>query len=80
MPKIQFQGEEVDATVVDFRIEREDWNEYQLLDGSHLRLRLVLSEVYRIHGQYDNDGNPVYVARSGNVLAVRAPDELKQQQ
>ena len=77
MAKIEFQGQEVEASVVEFRIEREDWNEYQLLDGSHLRLRLVLSEVYRIHGQYDPEGTPIYVAKSGNVLAVRAPDELK---
>ena len=77
MAKIQFQGREVDATSVDFRIEREDWNEYQLLDGTHLRLRLVMSEVYRVDGQYDAEGNPIYVTKSGNVLAARSPDDLK---
>ena len=77
MAKIQFQGREVDATSVDFRIEREDWNEYQLFDGTHLRLRLVLSEVYRVDGQHDAEGNPIYVAKSGNILAARSPDDLK---
>ena len=77
MVRINFQGRDVEATPVDFRIEREDWNEYQLMDGSHLRLRLVLSEVLRVEGEYDAEGNPIYVAKSGNVLTVRAPDNLK---
>ncbi len=77
MVRINFQGRDVEATPVDFRIEREDWNEYQLMDGSHLRLRLVLSEVLRVEGEYDAEGNPVYVAKSGNVLTIRAPDNLK---
>ncbi len=79
MVRINYQGRDVEATRVDFRIEREDWNEYQLMDGSHLRLRLVLSEVLRVEGEYDAEGNPVYVAKSGNVLTVRAPDNLKKQ-
>lgn len=77
MVKFNYQGREVDATSIDFRIGKEDWNEYQLMDGSVLRLRVVLSEIVRIEGEYDQDGNPVYVTKSGNVLVVRAPDELK---
>ena len=77
MVKINRGGKQVEATVIDFRIEKEDWNEYQLLDGSHLRLRVVLSEVYRVNDEYDADGNPVYVTKSGNVLVIRATDELK---
>ena len=77
MTKIPFQGQEVDATLVDFRIEREEWNDYQLYDGTHLRIRLVLSEVFRVDGHYDPEGNPIYVAKSGNVIVARPPDELK---
>lgn len=28
-------------------------------------------------GQYDADGNPVYVLRSRNILVVNAPPEMK---
>ena len=77
MVKVNYQGREVEATIVDFRIEKEDWCEYQLLDGSHLRLRVVLSDVLRVTGEYDPEGNPVYVTKSGNVLVVRAPDNLR---
>lgn len=77
MPKMQYQGREVDASPIDFRIEREDWNEYQLYDGSHLRLRIILSDVFRVDGEFDAEGNPIYITKSGNVVSVRAPDELK---
>lgn len=77
MVRINYQGREVEATPVDFRIAKEDWNEYELHDGAVLRLRVVLSDVMRVNGEYDHEGNPVYVTKSGNVLAVRVPDSLK---
>lgn len=77
MARMQFQGREMEVVPVEYRIEREDWNEYQLFDGSHLRLKVVVSEIVRVVGEYDLEGNPVYIAKSGNILAVRSPDELK---
>jgi hypothetical protein len=76
MAKVNYQGREVDATIVDFLIAKEDWNEYHLHDGAVLRLRVVLSEVYRVTGEYDSAGVPIYVTKSGNVVTVRAPDAL----
>ena len=77
MTKINFQGREVDATEVDFQTRREDWNEYQLMDGSVIKMKLVVSRIFRIDGQYDNEGNPVYQIKSTNVAAVTSPDALK---
>ena len=77
MPKIPFQGQEVDATEVEFQTRKEDWNEYQLMDGSVIKMKAVVGEIVRIEGKYDNEGNPVYVVRSNNVLIVRSPDNLK---
>ena len=77
MAKVSYQGRQVEATPVDFRIEKEDWNEYQLLDGSVLRLRVVLSDVFRVIDEWDVEGNPIYVTKSGNVLVIRATEELK---
>lgn len=77
MPKINFQGQEVDATEVDFQIRKEDWSEYQLMDGTVIKMKLVISEIFRIEGQWDNEGNPVYRIKSTNVPVVRASDALK---
>lgn len=77
MPKVNFEGEEVDATEIDFQTRREDWNEYQLFDGSVIKLKAVVTEIQRIEGRYDKEGNPVYRVRSSSVLWVKSTDELK---
>ena len=77
MTKINFQGREVDATEVDFQIRREDWNEYQLMDGSEMKMKLVVSTIFRIDSIYDDEGNPVYQIKSTNVAAVKSPDNLR---
>ena len=77
MPKINFQGREVDATEVEFQTRKEDWNEYQLMDGSIIKMKLVVSGIFRIDGLFDNEGNPVYQIKSTNVPVVKSPDTLK---
>ncbi|MBI2831202.1 MAG: hypothetical protein HYX79_02990 [Chloroflexi bacterium] len=77
MPRINYGGREIDATDVDFQIRKEDWNEYQLMDGSIIKMKLVVSAILRAEGEYDNEGNPVYIVRSQNVMAVKAPDILR---
>jgi len=77
MTKIPFKGQEVDATEVDFQTRKEDWNDYQLMDGSVIKMKLVVGGIFRVLDQYDDEGNPVYVVRSKNVLMVSSPDNLK---
>ncbi len=77
MTKINFQGREVDATEVEFQTRKEDWNEYQLMDGTVIKMKLVVSQIFRIDGRYDNEGNPTYQIKSTNVAAVTSPDTLK---
>ena len=77
MPKINFQGRDVDATEVEFQTRKEDWNEYQLMDGSVIKMKLVVSEILRIEGVYDAEGNPAYYIKSATIPVVNAPDTLK---
>ena len=77
MPKIPYKGREVDAVEVDFQTHKEDWNEYQLMDGSFVKIKLVVGGIFRIPDEFDVEGNPVYVVRSQNILMVRSPDNLK---
>ena len=80
MTKINFQGREVDATEVEFQTRKEDWNEYQLMDGTVIKMKLVVSGIFRIDGLYDDEGNPVYQIKSTNVASVKSPDTLKRKQ
>ena len=77
MPRMQWQGEEVDALETRFKVVREDWNEYELEDGTIIRMKPVVAEVLRIVDHWDTEGNPVYQVKSANVLMVKAPDHLK---
>ncbi len=77
MQKIPFRGREVDATEVEFQTRKEDWSEYQLMDGSFIKMKLVVGDIFKIEGEYDDEGNPIYIVRSKNVLMVKSPDTLK---
>jgi hypothetical protein len=46
----------------------EDWNIYRLPDGTKLKIKLVVSAVYRIFKQYDPFGYPLYFVNSTNAI------------
>lgn len=73
-------GKQVQATAIDVNQSGEKWNEYLLEDGTVLKMKLVLKKVYRVDGEYDEEGNPVYVMQSTNVTSVSAPSDLKKKQ
>jgi hypothetical protein len=75
--KINFGGEEVEATPVDISQASESWNQYILDDGSMVKMKLVATKVLRLDNKYDNEGNPLYVVQSTNVISVNAPASLK---
>lgn len=75
--KLKLGDKEVNATEVSVNQVSERWNEYFIDDGSVLKLKPVVTKVYRIDNEYDAEGNPVYFAQSTNVLTVSAPDDLK---
>lgn len=68
---IQGQGL-VDVTEVGFRSTGEYWNEYLLDDGTVARIKLVVANVFRVDGQTDNKGQPVYMIESTNITSISA--------
>jgi hypothetical protein len=77
MPNIKWQGRDVDGLEVRFRSNHEEWNDYTLEDGSNIRMKAVVSEIVRLDGEFDGEGNPIYLVKSTNVLVIKAPDNLK---
>ncbi len=75
--KTIYQGKEIDAVEIDFKAVKEDWNEYDLADGTKIRLKSVAVNMIRALNEYDNDGNPIYIVKSSNVLSLSAPENLK---
>lgn len=64
-------------TEVGFRSSGEHWNEYLADDGALIRVKLVATEVLRVDGIYDAEGNPAYIVKSTNVTNVSVPEELR---
>jgi hypothetical protein len=77
MPKMKWQGKDVNALEVRFKSIHEDWNEYDLEDGSTVKMKTVVSEIVRLENEYDPEGNPVYNVKAGNLVVIKAPDHLK---
>lgn len=74
---INMGGKQVQATPVDVNHSSEKWNEYLLEDGTVLKMKLVLKKVFKVDGEFDEEGNPVYVMQSTNVTSINAPHDLK---
>ena len=77
---INMGGRQVQATPIDVNQSGERWNEYFLEDGTVLKMKLVLKKVYKVDGEYDEEGNPVYVMQSTNVTTVSSPNDLKKKE
>jgi len=70
-------GPLVDAAEVPVTESTERWTEIKLEDGTTLRIKPTILSVVRIEGQYDPDGNPMYMTKSGQVLVADAPAHLR---
>ena len=69
-----------EAELVEVTNAQENWNQYLLSDGSVLKTKAVVTEVWRVIDEYDADGNPSYVLRTGGIMVVNAPDSLRKPQ
>lgn len=56
---------------MDFVTRKEDYNEYQLADGKILKMKNVLTDVYRIDTEKDPEGNPVYQVKAQIIARVK---------
>jgi len=62
---------------LDFKVVKEDWNEYELADGARLKVKLVLIDVLRMP-VYNPLGEPIYRIMSQNLVkCTYVPEELK---
>ncbi len=60
---------------LDFDIVKEDWNEYQLADGSYLKVKTIVVKVFWVLDEQENraytvEGDPYLLVRSNNQIAA----------
>jgi hypothetical protein len=68
---------QVDAEQIDFEAKAEPWTTYELADGAILKIRVILTGVMRIEGEYDQSGNPIYVVSSQTAIQANSPKKLR---
>lgn len=79
MPNIELpDGSVVEPTCVDFDHVSEPWGEYELKDGTTLKVRTIVQRINRVDAEDNPQGNePIYNVQSNTVVrAVNVPDEL----
>lgn len=76
--QIPFGGKIVSGTEIDVTETIDRATEITLADGSRLRMKSSVISAVRIDGEYDPDGNPMYLVNAAPVLSIiDIPDKLK---
>jgi len=74
--KVPLGGKMVDGIELDFDEIEEKWNEYQVKDGTKIKMKLVVTRIVKTK-EYNQEGDPVYFINSQNILVAKVPPELK---
>jgi len=75
--KVDIGGKKVDAVDLNFNTAREEWNEYELEDGTILRIKSIATKIIRQEDAYNPEGDPIYHVKSTNIVTTDVPDKLK---
>jgi len=76
--KIRLFEQDVDVVEVSITERKETPSQYELEDGSTIRFSAVATVVYRVEGQWDADGSPIYLVKTGqSVTVVNAPEKVR---
>ena len=69
-------GTDVIVEAMTFETELEDYNIYKVEDGTTIKMKTVVTEIFRAEGKYTPDGDPLYHVKSANILVADVPTEL----
>ena len=66
-----------DAELIEVLEQKEPWSIYELADGTTLKAKTVVAEIWRLENEFDDEGNPAYIVRATPMVNIVAPDELR---
>ena len=72
----QFEGRSCQGIQVEIEESTERWSESKLSDGTVIKMKIVPIEAIKLEGKFSQDGVPIYLVKSTNVMSVDAPDEF----
>lgn len=71
--KMNIGGQTVEADTMSFSALEEPWARYKLDDGTIIKIKIVLSDVFKLPTPDPLTGLPQIVVKSGNVMSVEPP-------
>lgn len=77
MVKLQHaQIGEVEAIDLDYESPNEEWRDYELEDGTTLKVKTVVNKVFKLKDVYNDLGEPVYQISTQNMVrATGVPED-----
>lgn len=72
--RVNVGGQAMEAETVGHKPIEEPWSLYRLDDGSVIKLKTVVSDVFRLAQPDPLTGLPQYIVRSSNVMSVEPPE------
>lgn len=72
--KVRVNNEEVEAVQVPFSAVNESWAEYHMDDGRILRVKVIVTKIFRTE-KMNEDGIPLYSVASQQVIVVDEKQE-----
>lgn len=68
-------GTIVEATDMDFKVTKEDWNSYELDDGTIVKLKTSPSKIFRLEITDPITGQHHYYVQHNTAIAVSEPEK-----
>jgi hypothetical protein len=79
-PPMSVNVADYNVTAVDFeQAGNEQWNVYELKDGTLLRIKLEVGTIFRTE-KFTADGDPFYIVNTSNAVRFKVPPALLRKQ
>ena len=72
--KVNVGNKVVEGESMTFKATEEPWAVYVLEDGSIIKLKPVVSDIFKLPSRDPVTGLPQYLIRSTNVVSIGSPD------
>ena len=69
--KVPFQGREIEVQEVDTVTSNEQWNEYQLTDGTVLLIKIVLVRIRKALTEKNDSGDPIVLVDTQVIVRTK---------
>ncbi len=68
---ISHKGKDVEVIPVEIISQEELWNTYQLADGTVIRVKPIMKDIFKIKDKLGTDGKPMYITKADVVVHLR---------